>query len=244
MALYAVIDITVKTLVLIMIAAMLTSACSYAAAADSVRTQEINQCLSGELVTWGDGRDRAAVSSQLKFAYSHADAPEWFAEAQVAGMVAKAAAEWSQCGIATQMVSGGVFNLLQQNVVRVQWSDKGSRGNFGLANLGNKTLSLGPKAFLLLKTRNPKYDARETLQMVISHEMGHFFGLMAHSRRCVDVVSYYDNGKGDKCFSRDPSQMRLFKEYRNVLPTACDIERCRIINGKPPLPDGRLNRAE
>jgi hypothetical protein len=124
----------------------------------------------------------------------------------------------------------------------VQWSVKDSGGNFGLANLGKKTLSLGPQGFELLKSRNPKYDSRETLQMVISHEMGHFFGLMAHSRRCVDVLSYYDNGKGETCSSRDRSQMKKVIEYRNTLPTACDIERCRNINGFPPLVAGRLKK--
>lgn len=209
-------------------------------AAESVRSQEINQCLSGEAVTWGDGRDRPAVASSLKFAYSHADAPDWFTRAQVSAMVEKAAAEWAQCGIGTSMTGWGVMNILKPDVIRVQWSDKESRGNFGLANLGKRTLSLGPKAFALLKTRNPAYDSRQTLQMVISHEMGHFFGLMAHSRRCVDVLSYYDNGKGDTCYSRDPSQMRLVTEYRSILPTACDIERCRSINRMAPLPDGKL----
>jgi hypothetical protein len=125
-------------------------------------------------------------------------------------------------------------------VIAVQWSEKGSGGNFGLANLGKRTISLGPGAFDLLKSRNPTYDARETLQLVISHEMGHFFGLMAHSRRCVDVLSYYDNGKGEKCYSRDPSQLRTLREYRHILPTACDIERCRKINGMSPLSGGRL----
>jgi hypothetical protein len=127
-----------------------------------------------------------------------------------------------------------------RSVIRIQWNELESRGNFGLANLGKQTLSLSAKAFGLLKARNPRYDSRETLQMVISHEMGHFFGLMAHSRRCVDVLSYYDNGKGEKCFSRDPSQMGLVIEYRSVLPTSCDIERCRKINGYTPLPNGQL----
>mgnify|MGYP002138443102 CR=1 FL=1 len=49
---------------------------------------------------------------------------------------------------------------------------------------------------------NPAHPAGDTLQMVVSHEMGHFFGLMAHSRRCVDVMSYYDNGQGERCFTR------------------------------------------
>jgi hypothetical protein len=211
-----------------------------AIAFESVRTQEINQCLSGELVTWRDGKDRPATGSPLRFAYNPANSPSWFAKSLVIEMVAKSSVAWSQCGVRSWMVDWVNAKERQDDVIRVQWSDKESRGNFGLANLSRRTLSLGPNAFQLLKTVNPSYDSRETLQMVISHEMGHFFGLMAHSRRCVDVLSYYDNGKGEKCYSRDPAGMGAVIEYRYVLPTACDIERCRITNGMPPLLDGRL----
>jgi hypothetical protein len=212
---------------------------STVAASESVRSQEINQCLNGEMITWGDGRDRPAINTPLKFTYSHVDAPEWFTDAVVSKMVTNAVAAWGQCGVPAVM-SGRDSTKAQPGVIRVQWSEKESGGNFGLANLSVRTLSLGPKAFGLLKSRNPAHDARETLQLVISHEMGHFFGLMAHSRRCVDVLSYYDNGKGEKCTSRDPSQMRTVKEYRHVFPTACDIERCRKTNGLPTLLNGRL----
>jgi hypothetical protein len=123
----------------------------------------------------------------------------------------------------------------QNLIIVVNWDEAESRGNIGLANLKRRTLSLSPAVFGLLRTRNPKHDARETLQMVISHEMGHLFGLMAHSRRCIDVLSYYDNGKGETCFSRDPLWKRRMVEYRNILPTACDINRCRKANGIPPL---------
>jgi predicted Zn-dependent protease len=123
--------------------------------------------------------------------------------------------------------------------IAVQWSEAGSRGNFGLANLGQRTLSLGPAAFHLLRSRNPNYDASSTLQMVISHEMGHFYGLMAHSRHCADVTSYYDNGQGEKCFTRDAAQMKNFVEYRSELPTACDLQRCRIANGSKSGPAAR-----
>lgn len=211
-----------------------------ATAFESVRTQEINQCRSGELVTWGDGKDRPATSSSLRFTYNPADAPSWFAKSLVTGMITKSTAAWSQCGVRSWMVDWGSINDRQDDVIKIQWIDKDSLGNFGLANLSRRTLSLGPKAFQLLKNINPTYDSRETLQMVISHEMGHFFGLMAHSRRCVDVLSYYDNGKGEKCYSRDPAEIGTVIEYRYALPTACDIERCRITNGKPPLVDGRL----
>lgn len=221
-------------------AIVLAAALSGAAAAESVRTREINQCLKGEIVTWGDGIDRAAIIPQMKFAYSHAGAPAWFSEELVSGMVAKAAGEWANCGLRTSMVGWSVFNVLKPDVIKVQWSEEGSRGNFGLANVGMRTISLGPRIFGVLKTRRPDYDGHDTLQLVISHEMGHFFGLMAHSRRCIDVVSYYDNGKGEKCYSRDPAQMRGYREYRYEFPTACDIERCRKLNNMPPLPDGRL----
>jgi len=215
-----------------------------ATASESVRTQEINQCLNGEIMTWGDGRDRPAISSPLTFAYNPTGAPAWFPESLAAKMVAKAVTEWSQCGVPGQLVGRGSARDRLQGVITVQWSDKDSGGNFGLANLGRRTLSLGPKAFELLKSRNPAYDSRQTLQMVISHEMGHFYGLMAHSRRCIDVLSYYDNGKGEKCYSRDPSQMATVIEYRSILPTACDIERCRATNGMPPLAQGRLERSK
>jgi hypothetical protein len=208
-----------------------------ARALESVRDQEIRECRRGELATWGDGQDRAAISPTLLFSYNPAAAPAWFSEAQVAAMVSRAVTAWSQCGVPTQVLAWSDPRRKAPGVIAVQWSDTESGGNFGLANLDRRSLSLGPKAFELLRSRNPGHDARETLQMVISHEMGHVFGLMAHSRRCVDVLSYYHNGKGEKCFSRDLSQMRTVTEYRHLLPTACDIARCRQANGKPPLAD-------
>jgi predicted Zn-dependent protease len=86
--------------------------------------------------------------------------------------------------------------------------------------------------FKLLAARNPRYPAHETLQMVISHEMGHFWGLMAHSKRCVDVMSYYDTPSGEVCSTRDGRSYMTLPEYRALLPTACDIARCRSINGR------------
>jgi predicted Zn-dependent protease len=170
----------------------------------------------------------------LSFSYKPANAPAEFSPTLVAGMVAKAAAEWSKCGVSVDVLVWVDDTRREPGVVAVHWSGEASAGNFGLANLGKRTLSLSRSAFELLRTRNPTHDARETLQMVISHEMGHFFGLMAHSRRCVDVLSYYHDAKGEKCFSRDPSQVRAVTEYRHVLPTACDIERCRAANGMLP----------
>ncbi len=114
--------------------------------------------------------------------------------------------------------------------VLVLWSDAAAGGNFGLANLRTHSLALGPAAFRLLNQRNPAHPAGDTLQMVVSHEMGHFFGLMAHSRRCVDVMSYYDNGRGERCFTREGGMPPTRGDYRALLPTACDIARCRAVN--------------
>lgn len=215
---------------------MLAAGSFAALGAESVREQEIRECRAGEISTWGDGQDRPAVGAPLIFDYQPAQAPAEFPVSLVAGMVARAAAAWSECGVRGELLAPGVAPGSSRGLVRVQWSESGAAGNFGLANLGQRTLSLGPKAFELLRAKNPRHDARETLQMVISHEMGHFFGLMAHSRRCVDVLSYYHDGRGGQCHSRDPAQVRTVAEYRHVLPTACDIARCRAANGKPPAP--------
>ena len=198
----------------------------------SVRDAEMAQCLPGEIVTWGDGRDQAAVASPMVFVYDHAGAPAWLDEATVFWALRRAATEWARCGIPAHVRTWSTQAPVDG--VAVRWSEPGSAGNFGLANYTQKTLVLGPQAFALLRKVNPAHDARETLQMVVSHEMGHLFGLMAHSRRCVDVTSNYNNGKGDTCFARDISQLRRYPEYRASLPTACDLQRCRVANGLAP----------
>lgn len=199
----------------------------------SIRDQEIAQCLPGEMSSWGDGQDRPAVASPMVFVYDHTAAPPWFTESLVLSAVKAAAVAWSRCGVGADVVSRPAGGAIAKGTILVQWSDKSSAGNFGVANLTQPSLSLGPAAFQMLKTRNPAHDARETLQMVISHEMGHLFGLIAHSRRCVDVTSYYNNGKGEQCLLRDASQFRSVPEYRSALPTACDLQRCRRANGNP-----------
>lgn len=205
-----------------------------ALAFESVRDQEIAQCLPGEVSTWGDGRDGPAVSTPMVFVYEHANAPPWFTQALVAAAVQKAQDAWSHCGVPGRVVVAAspahAAAELRQGAVRVEWSDAGSRNNFGLASPGQRTLSLGPAAFSLLQKMNPAYDARQTLQMVVSHEMGHLYGLMAHSRRCVDVTSYYNNSKGEQCYTRGGLPLPPGYEYRATLPTACDIARCVAAN--------------
>ena len=210
----------------VLLSLLLTLASQMVQAGEGVREQEMAQCLPGEISTWGDGRDRPASSSPLVFVYDHADAPAWFSQAQVLAAVQKAAQAWSECGVPSRVLGASASAEARQGAVQVQWSEKNSGGNFAQANLGLRLLSMSPAMFALLNTRNPAHDARQTLQMVISHEMGHHFGLVAHSRRCVDVTSYYDNGKGESCLTRDGAPRRAGVEYRALLPTACDIERC------------------
>ena len=208
-------------------------------AQNSVRDQEMAQCLPGEVSTWCDGQDRPASSSPMVFVYQHAGAPPWFSEAQVQSAITQAATAWSQCGVTSRVLTWPAGAELRLGAVLVNWSDQDSRQNFGLADLTQRKLSLGPAAFQLLNTRNPAHDARQTLQMVISHEMGHHFGLMAHSRRCVDVTSYYNNGKGDNCHIRNAAPRPGGVEYRAQFPTACDIQRCISANAKAVPAPGR-----
>ncbi len=219
-----------RTVVRLVLAGLVALPTTLAFAFVDAREQEITECRAGEITTWADGIDRKAVAATLRFFYRHEGAPAWFDAPLVEALVSRAVDAWVPCGVPVRLEKG---TQAPDGAIIVQWSDAGARGNFGLAHLGERRLSLGPKAFALLRERNPRHDARLTLQMVISHEMGHFFGLMAHSRRCVDVLSYYHDGKGNRCFSRDPSIIGNYVEYRHGLPTACDIARCRHANGMP-----------
>lgn len=196
----------------------------------AVRDHEISECRPGEVSTWSDGADRPIRAASLRFAYRHSGAPSWFTQADVEARIEKATQAWSQCGIHASLVDGD--STTGREVILIQWDEAASMGNFGLANHPERTLSLGPKAFVLLNTSNPRHDPRSTLQLVISHEIGHFYGLQAHSRRCVDVLSYYTL-RGETCFTRNPAGIVGEREYRSELPTACDIERCRAINSRP-----------
>lgn len=215
---------------LVVLACSLGAAAVGAAPLDALREQEIAECRPGEVATWGDGADRPAVAKPLVFAYSHAGAPVWFPQAVVLAALERAAHAWSACGIPARVLVLPSGSQAVPDTVAVGWSDEGSQRNFGLANLGQKTISLGPSAFQLLNTRNPMHDARATLQMVISHEMGHLFGVVAHSRRCVDVSSYYNNAQGEQCTIRGGHTRPPGIEYRSALPTACDIQRCKAAN--------------
>lgn len=198
------------------------------------RALEMASCQPGELTTWPDGRDRPAPGGAVRLLYRHAGAPPRFDEATVVATLQRAATAWSACGIPALVIADAATGTQPAAEVQVRWDDAGTRGNFALADLGQRRLWLSAGMFALLAERNPRHPAIETLQMAVSHEMGHFFGLMAHSRRCIDVMSYYTDGRGGTCATRDGGSHKAVPEYRALLPTACDIARCRAVNGKSP----------
>lgn len=203
---------------------------AWSADAAAVRAQEIASCLPGELVTWGDGADRPAAGGQVRLVYRHAGAPARFSRVQVLAAVQAAAIGWAGCGVPTAVLDEAAASSQPAGLVVVQWNESETRGNFALANLHERTLSLSAALFDVLALRNPRHPALDTLQMALSHEMGHFFGLMAHSRRCADVMSYYQDSRGQPCSTRDGGSWRRLPEYRALLPTACDLARCRAVN--------------
>lgn len=196
------------------------------------RDEEIADCKPGEIVTWNDGTDRPARVGGWRVAYLHDNAPPRFDRRQVERLIGRALAAWSPCGVPLALQPAGSVEAGAPDLLRIVWSEAGSRGNFALADLGRNTLWLGPQAFRLLEARNPAHDAAQTLQMTLAHELGHFLGLMAHSRRCADVLSYYDDGRGNRCVTRSGRAPLPGFEYRATLPTACDIARCRQLNAR------------
>ena len=197
-----------------------------------LRESEINQCLANEMVTWNDGgKDTKMLSPSMIYVYDHQGAPEGFSEESVFASLKNASVAWDQCGgqntvILKRDLSPSVAGLK----ITALWSDEDKLGTIGLANITKKTLTLSPGAFVNLRKTNATRNLLETLQMVVSHEIGHFQGLTAHSRRCVDVLSYYTNASGEKCSIRNNGVMPTNIEYRSQLPTACDIQRCRASN--------------
>ena len=106
------------------------------AATGSTREQEIAQCLAGEVQTWGDGRDRPAAAATLNFVLNSEGTPVWFDEATVLLAVQKAATAWTACGVAAQVATASNASANTPGTVHIAWSEAGSAGNMGMANLG------------------------------------------------------------------------------------------------------------
>jgi len=199
-------------------------------ALDLSRAAEIKECAVGEISTWTDGVDKAVPYTSINFLYNPTGAPPWFSENLVTDLIQQAANIWSACGISAQTSIGNQPHYLLNNEIVISWNDAKSQGNIGASDISQRRLYLSPSVFKTLREMRPTYDSSYTLQMTLSHEMGHFYGLVAHSKRCVDVLSYYKSNSGDLCTIRDRAEFSKVIEYRSALPTACDIERCKRVN--------------
>ena len=202
------------------------------------RQQEIDSCGPGEMATWGDGQDRPIARRSIALVYrgasagppAGASAGVPFADELVREMIERAAVAWSACGLTIRLVGEveAAVRLSSRRVV-IRWADRPIAG-VAIADNGRGELLLNAKVFETLLQRRSQAVAQQTLQMTLSHELGHFLGMRAHSRRCVDVMSYYTSASGEKCSLRDPTEFGRYLEYRHILPTACDIARCKALN--------------
>jgi len=209
------------------------------AEAQRQRAKEVAECPEGEMATQtahGNVPANAmAVASRfgsLRFAYNPALAPESVAEARLSGMISAAAQAWSACGIrgefsgTTQELAGAANSFV------VQWYN--SEGVPIAGYRKGATIYLNSGHYQALRAHSEAY-ALDVMQHLISHEMGHAFGLIEHSARCVDVMATEDSF--DKC-DREPAAPRTLQDSGKIFfikgqafPTACDIKRCRQVNG-------------
>jgi hypothetical protein len=201
-------------------------------ASPPTRDEEIAICTHSEVPTWPDGVDAPIPHQKLQFLYSHHGAPRWMNSETVLSKIVRATQAWSLCGLDLGVgTQANASKLPTTQTIVIQWDSAQSHGHFGVADRVNRRLTLGPSAFELLMVKAPQ-AMEYSLQLVISHEIGHFLGLQRHSRRCVDVMSYYSDEKGSECISGVLNWKSGYREYRSHLPTACDIQRCRAINGR------------
>lgn len=196
------------------------------------RDQEILSCLPEELKTWKDGVDRRISEQSVTFTYQ-SSSKSLLDEEDLKRMISRASEAWSDCGIRVELKEQNSSEANRRNgEITIKWADRSMEG-VAHANISSRELLLNPEVFQLLKKKGGFPLLKSSLQMTLSHEMGHFLGMMAHSKRCVDVMSYYTSPSGEsgeRCIIRDPSEFRKFTEYRSELPTACDIDRCRKLN--------------
>ncbi len=141
------------------------AACVWASPA-TTREQELASCRPGEITTWPDGLDRPAQVAAVRLVYRHAGAPAWFDEALVLSTVQRAAAAWSACGVPAEVIGEEAATLYPGAVTVVQWNEAETRGNFALANLGQRTLSLSAAMFGLRHRTLPRREWPAALRSI------------------------------------------------------------------------------
>lgn len=209
------------------------------AEAQRLRAKLVAECPEGEMATLTahgnipvNAMAVAGRFNSLRFAYNPALAPESATESRLAGMILAAAQAWSACGISGQFVGTTQELSGAENTFVVQWYS--SEGVPIAGYRKGTTIYLNAGHFEAMRAHSEAY-ALDVMQHLISHEMGHAFGLVEHSARCVDVMATADSF--DKC-DRDPPAPRTLQDSGKIFfikgqafPTACDIKRCRMVNG-------------
>ena len=137
--------------------------------------------------------------------------PDFISEVSTFAVLQASASSWDPYVGSNMVVLISQMDSAYTGVkIAVHWSDKDKSGTIGLANITQKILTFSPEVFRKLKDINaakklPIEYLMETLQMTASHEIGHFQGLSSHSKRCVDVLSYYAvGGKNAICVAMCP----------------------------------------
>jgi hypothetical protein len=209
------------------------------AEAQQLRAKEVAECPEGEMATQTahgnvpvNAMAVAGRFNSLRFAYNPALAPESMPEARLGGMISAAALAWSACGIPGQFVGTTQELAGTDNTFVVQWYN--SEGVPIAGYRKGTTIYLNAGHYQTMRAHSEVY-AQDVMQHLISHEMGHAFGLVEHSARCVDVMATEDSF--DKC-DREPAAPRTLQDAGKIFfikgqafPTACDIKRCRQVNG-------------
>lgn len=203
-------------------------------AAQAERQRQIAQCNDNDIaITTAHGTQASyhVGYSSLRFFYNPALAPEAVSEAQMAALIGNAGGAWSACGIRGEYAGLTQDLDARDNATVFQWFNSDGVPIAGYRK--GSTIYLNIAVFQKWHAVSPKY-AMEALQQVIAHEMGHSYGVVEHSARCIDVMATYDSF--DKC-EQSPVAPRLIEDGERVFqmrahtfPTACDIQRCRRVN--------------
>jgi hypothetical protein len=168
--------------VIVAVIAYLGATACVSAPWEDIRAQEIAQCQQGEIETWLDGIDRPAVAGQMNFVYNHASAPSWFDEVTVLSAVEQSAKAWAACSIPVSVAAVQGAGVVPVGSIVVMWSEHGSRHNFGLANMRDRTISRGHPHFnyfrqgTLLTTHGKRFRWLSRMKWGISLGLWRTFG--------------------------------------------------------------------